>query len=158
MKSLVSFLLLSALFMACRSTTPQAQVRRQPFPPALPPVSLDPDVCRIIGTVISVDSIRANRSASDPCSKAPCEALVRVDSVLSYGSSFPLPLSSGQMVHTHFTFTLAPTAEVLPSVKPGYPGASAGSVIRTDLKSLPAFGTVQDSRQTFVVDWYELRN
>jgi hypothetical protein len=155
MRSLAGLLLLSLFVVSCRSSLEDRREVAKSLP--IPPAGLPPDVCRIIGTVVRVDSTLKSTSPDDPCSKVPCEAMVRVDSVLGYGSSFPIVLSTGTVIRTHFTFTLAPTEQVLPKVKPSYPGVAAGSWIRADLKSLPVLGSAQDNAKTFTVDWYELR-
>jgi hypothetical protein len=158
MRFVLAILLCSALmFASCRST--REDRREESKPPALkiPQAGLPPQVCRILGTLVRVDSTLKSQRPDDPCSKAPCEALVYVDSVLGYGSSFPAVLSPGATVRAHFTFTLGPTEQVLPSVKPPFPGLRPGSAFRADLKSTPTLGAVQDINQVFVVDWYEIR-
>jgi hypothetical protein len=155
MKSFAGILLFSLIFVSCRSSLEDRHEASKSL--SIPPAGLPPDVCRIIGTVVRIDSTFKSASPDDPCSKAPCEAMVRIDSVLGYGSSFPIILSTGTVIRTHFTLTLAPTEQVLPKVKPSYPGVGAGSWIRADLKSLPVLGSTRDNATTFTVDWYELR-
>ncbi len=155
MKSLAGLLLLALSLVSCRSTLEDRREAAKTLP--IPAAGLPPDVCRIVATVIRVDSTLKGSGPDDPCAKAPCEAMVLVDSVLGYGSSFPQTLSPGSLIRTHFTLSVAPTEQVLPSYKPAYPGIAAGSRIRADLKSLPVLGDTQDGKKTFSVDWYELR-
>lgn len=158
MRFALAILLCSAVMLpSCRST--HEDRRDESTTPVLkiPPAGLPPQVCRIVGTIIRVDSTLKSQKPDDPCSKSPCEALVYVDSVLGYGSSFPVVLSPGSTVRAHFTFTLAPTEQLIPSLKPSFPGLRPGSAFRADLKSTPTLGVVQDVNQLFVVDWYESR-
>jgi len=113
-------------------------------------------MCRIVATVLSVDSSLAAGSPDDPCTKAPCRAMVRIDSVLGYGSAFPLPFTPGQVIRTRFSFTLSPTAVLLPSVKPPLPGLAAGSHFKTDVRSTERPGQA-GADQIFVIDSYEVR-
>jgi len=158
MRSLLGILLLSSLILAsCRSTRLDLPEGQKSPALRIPPEGLPPDVCRIIGTVVRVDTALKSRRPDDPCSKAPCEALVYVDSVLGYGSSFPVILNPGETVRAHFTFSLAPTEQVLPQVKPSFPGLSPGSRFRADLESRAIPVSVSDEKQSFIVNWYELR-
>jgi len=153
----VVFLLSVVTLLSCRSTLDDRSGESKASALKIPPAGLPPDVCRIVGTLVRVDSSLKGYRADDPCSKAPCEALVYVDSILGYGSSFPVVLSTGVTIRAHFTLTLAPTEQVLPTVKPSFPGLVLGSNFRADLKNMPTLGVAQEARQTFVVDWYEIR-
>ncbi len=85
-----------------------------------------PGQCRIVGTIISVDSTLDKYSPKDPCSIHPCKAVVSVDSIIGYGSSFP-PLQKGSSINIYFYFTLGPTTkDLFPSLKEFYPGLKPG--------------------------------
>ncbi len=155
MKSLAGLLVLAMIVASCRSTLDDRREAPKSLP--IPPAGLPPDVCRILGTVVRIDSTMKSSYAGDPCSKAPCNALVRVDSVLGYGSSFPVVVSTGSVIKTRFTFTVAPTDQVLPDVKPPYPGVAPGSRIRTDLKRLPVLGDQEGDAKPFTIEWYEVQ-
>lgn len=89
--------------------------------------SIPPGECRIVGTVVSVDSALDTVVPGSPCSVEPCNAVIRVDSVIRYGSAFP-PLSTGSSINLHFFFTLAHTTKRLfPNLKTHFPGLQAGS-------------------------------
>ncbi len=92
-----------------------------------------PGRCRIVGTIASIDSAM---EASGPCSKAPCKALVEVDSILGYGSAFGNPIALHGRIEVHFAFTLAPTTkDLFPNMSASLPGLSVGSKFQTDLES-----------------------
>jgi hypothetical protein len=98
---------------------------------------IPPNYCRIVGMIVSIDSAQMLSSdTSGPCAKAPCRAIVRVDSVLGYGSAFPQPLSVGQAVPVVFTFTLAPTNTLFPDVDPPYPGLTIGSLFVANVRGM----------------------
>ncbi len=87
---------------------------------------IPPGQCMIAGTVISVDSTLDKYSSKDPCSINPCKAVVRVDSIIGYGSSFP-PLQKRTSIDLYFYFTLGPTDKNLfPNLKEFYPGLKTG--------------------------------
>ena len=104
---------------------PMAIVARQ--------TSVPPGYCRIIGTLVSVDSTLEQMG---PCSKAPCRGVVRVDSILGYGSAFGGPLAVKQQIDVQFTFTLAATTEDLfPTMTERLPGLHIGDRFETDVES-----------------------
>jgi hypothetical protein len=90
---------------------------RNDAPPPLPPGN-----CKVIATVESIDKALKGTGANDPCSKAPCSATVRIDSILGYGSAFPKPLVAGQIIQVTFANTLNPTKEMFPDIEPSLPG------------------------------------
>ncbi len=163
-RTLVSLLLTALLALSCRSTRQDRSVEEPktgntlqiPRPASDPARQIPPSVCRIVATVVAVDSVVPGTGADDPCSHVPCRATVRIDTVLGYGSAFPRPLSPGQLVRVRFTFTLAPTATVLPSVSPPYPGLSTGSRFKADLEGTPSKDQPA-GEESFVVGPYELQ-
>ena len=95
---------------------------------------IPPGHCRITGTIISIDSTLERGSSKDPCSIKPCNAEVRIDSILGYGSAFP-PLLTGSLIRLHFYFTLSPTTkELLPNMSEFYPGLKTGSSFLGDIE------------------------
>lgn len=150
--------LFAVLFLSCNSThqvrSRDTQSLKIPAAQTGPP--LPPSICRIVGTVVSVDSVLMPASSGDPCSKAPCGALVRVDSVLGYGAAFPQPLTPGETVHIRFTFALGPTATFLPSVSPAFPGLTIGARFKADMEGI-AEPVGPSGGSAFVVGTYEVR-
>lgn len=92
------------------------------IPPPIPPNN-----CKVIATVETIDQTLKGTGEKDPCSKAPCLATVRIDSVLGFGSAFPSTMSAGKKIQVKFALTLSSTKEMLPEVTPALPGLSAGS-------------------------------
>ncbi len=96
--------------------------------------NIAPGHCRIAGTIVSIDSTLDKSSAKDPCSRKPCNAVVRVDSILGYGSAFP-PLLTGNLIQIHFYFTLsATTKDLFPNMTEFYPGLTVGSSFIGDIE------------------------
>ena len=85
-----------------------------------PPIA--PGTCKVIATVERINPTLKGVSANDPCSKAPCSASVKIDSILGYGSAFPKSFAAGEIVNVRFTNTLNPTKEMFPDIKPALPG------------------------------------
>ena len=100
--------------------------------PADPGPGLAPDHCRLVATVVRIDEGRSE-GASDPCSKAPCNATIRVQQVLGYGSGFTVPLAIGNEILVHFLFTLGTTRELFPGLNPPLPGLQVGSTFEAEL-------------------------
>jgi hypothetical protein len=105
--------------------------------------SIPPNNCRVIGTIVSIDPTLSGGGEKDPCSKAPCQATVRIDSLMGYGSAFPMVLSAGQQLRVKFGFTLGPTRELMPEVKPAMPGLSVGSRFQALINGSVAMGKTE---------------
>jgi len=96
--------------------------------------SIAPNHCRIIGTIVSVDPDFRTGEPGTPTAEEPCLAVVRVDSVLGYGSAFGRPLAQGREIEVLFKFTLSPTKDLFPRLARHYPGLKAGSRFQADVE------------------------
>ena len=94
-----------------------------------------PGECRLIGTVLSIRPPDAGLGAGDPCSRFPCAATVRLDSILSYGSAFPGALGIGQQIQIHFVYTLAPSKDAVPQESFSLPGLVVGDRFQADVSA-----------------------
>jgi hypothetical protein len=121
---------------------------------ALVPALIPPNHCRVIATIESIEKRLEGANDKDPCSKAPCLATLRVDSLLGYGSAFPKVLSVGQQLRVKFAFTLGPTRELIPEVKPPLPGLAEGSIVKADIKATVGMG---EAEPTYMIYAYEKR-
>ena len=122
------------------------------------PSSIAPNHCRILATVVAIDTVLKAANPNDPCAKAPCNATVRVDSLLGYGSGFPATLSRGQQISARFRFTTAPTAGLLPELSQNFPGVRVGTKILADVEGsqAPAFGETSGGA-AFTISGYEVK-
>jgi hypothetical protein len=128
------------------------QQRENPNPNSDQQSRIAPGRCRIVGTLMEIDSTLEN---GGPCSMAPCRGIVRVDSVLGYGAAFGIPIAVHERVNVRFAFTLAPTTKALfPTMTEELPGLQVGARFQTDLESQNGPGM---SRQRFpyVVEDYK---
>jgi len=100
---------------------------------------VNPGEVRAVSTVVRIDSTRAVRSG-DPCATYPCFAVIRIDSVLGYGSGFPRPLSAGESLRARFAFTLAPSNVAMPDIAKPLPGLEEGDTFLADLRAHPTPG------------------
>jgi len=139
--------------LAASCSTPRDAKDQMTIPTPSPPIPLPPNTCRLKATIVNVLPV-SGTTAGDPCSTAPCLADVRVDSVLGYGSSFPAPLSAGNVIRLRFTFTLAPTKAMFPSMQ-NIPAALQSGDSFTAV--LQAFETVSSAAATerFIVNDYQ---
>lgn len=158
-KSKIFLLALTCAF-ACSKQTQQA-TKEEEQPPKksyaqVPITALDPNkmvpvgMCRVVGTVMSVDSSLKSSNTDDPCSKAQCFAMVRIDSILGCGSSFGNSLSVGSSVRVRFMYTLAPSKEIFPQMSPPLSGLRIGSQFRALVQSAP-------EAKGYTVDSYEVQ-
>ena len=123
----------------------------------LPTHQIPPGHCRITGTIISIDSTLEKGSSKDPCSIKPCNAVVKIDSIIGYGSSFP-PLQLGGFISIHFYFTLSATNNNLfPALKVFYPGLSAGSSFIGDVTVLRELNKGFKQRRYGIYDYKKIK-
>lgn len=89
--TLLLLALLATTVFACRSSEETnsekkeeaTEMQRPPDPgPGIPPGQ-----CQIVGTIVAVNAA-LSMDTNDPCSKAPCKAIVRVVEVEGYGMGF----------------------------------------------------------------------
>ncbi len=153
----IFFVIIALLFGSCTSKhTVVSQPVIHPEENVIPP-----NHCRIRGTIITIDSTLTITDFSQPCAKVPCNAEVRIDSILGYGSAFGNPVVQGAQHVMHFVFTLSPTSKKLfPSMKEEYPGMTIGSSFIADIerqqsKSLrDVRGATQSMMPVFVIYGY----
>ncbi len=118
--------------------------------------AIPPNHCRIVGTIVGVDSVLDRSDTTSPCSRFPCRATVRIDSVLGYGMAFPQPLAVGTTVEAAFLFTLHSTAGLFPGMAETFPGLKVGDVFRADLRGLESDFPGGRSPVSYSIARYEL--
>lgn len=132
------------LLVACRQGQSQTAKRVPDSPPnssrpmSKPTISPDleqipPNVGRIVGTIVSIEKVRAVQGDLSPCARVPCQALVRVESVIGYGSAFPASFKAGDQISVRFAFTLHPTDKLFPKMEHHLPGLKVGQVFKADV-------------------------
>lgn len=133
-----SALLIFGLYLNCGTSRDSSTNKTQQLSgneePALESPRISPNHCRIVGTIVEINSSLAPANTDNPCSKVPCKAWVSIDEIIGYGSGFSNPLAKGAKVRVFFRFTLAPTKELFPNMKKHYPGLSVGSSFIADLE------------------------
>ena len=120
-------------------------------------LTIPPKNCRIVGTIVFVDEPRSDLGADDPCSKVPCQAVVRVDSILGYGQGFVKPLGKGKEIEVLFKFTLSPTKDLFPNMEESYPGLKLGSYFLADIEgyAIPQIDSNKQAR--YLIYGYEVK-
>jgi hypothetical protein len=131
---LLASFLLSAAFIACSSSR-AASDRVQGVPQ--PKENIPPDVCRILGRIVSIDTTLRTTDTLSPCFKFPCRARVHVDSLYGCGMGFPTGLSAGEEITAFFMYTLGPTSNIYPTLKQTYPGLQIGSRFMANVTGHP---------------------
>ncbi len=86
---------------------------------------IPPGHAKIVGIIIEIEPVSDSSNLNDPCSKAPCIALVKVSSAV-YGAAFP-SFSKDAEIRMKFLFTLEKTTkELFPNMEETYPGLKIG--------------------------------
>ena len=116
--------------------------------------SIPPGQCRVEAQVVKIDSALFGIS-SDPCSKAPCIALIKITSIIGYGAGSG-SLNIGDTVKAKFAFTLAPTTkETFPTLNENLPGLTEGSSFTADIQLLPSNPLSKDKEKVFLIYGYK---
>lgn len=151
---LLSVALLMLVLDSCSSSRSSGAFSNRP---AEPGPGIPPDHCRLVATVVRIDSARSENAANQ-CSKAPCNATIRVVEVLGYGSAFRYPMAKGNEVWVHFLYTLGSTKELFPDLKPGLPGLQVGATFEAELSAGDMqISTNSTNSPTLLVGHYTLR-
>lgn len=121
----ISFLIL--LIVSCTSTKePQTTL----------PSKIDPNNCRINGTIISIEEII---NPSGLCSTNPCVANVKVNNVIGTGASFNIPLVKNDTINVKFAFTLSKTSkDLFPNLNKSLPGLKVEDSFIADVEKIEA--------------------
>ena len=140
---------ISVLSFECRKEV----TKNNDTPKLVKPDTIPPGSAKIVAEVVSVEPV--NKDNTGPCAKAPCVAVVKLESI-EYGSAFPV-LSVGKDVRVKFNFTLEPTTkEMFPEMKESYPGLKAGD----KFEALAAYlETVDGSKlPAYTINGYSILN
>ncbi|QMU27034.1 hypothetical protein [Adhaeribacter radiodurans] len=94
--------------------------------------AISPGHCRIIGKVIAI-SPEPEAGVTGICGQVPCRAKVKIQKILGYGHSFNQTLAVDQEINAYFTFSLQPSAKLLPNMTTPLPGLKIGSSFQADI-------------------------
>ncbi len=113
---------------------------------------ISPGTAKIVGTITEIEPVSNNSNPTNPCSKAPCIALVKVSSA-RYGAAFP-QLVMGKEIRIKFRFTLAKsTKELFPNMEEEYPGLKVGDEFTAIVSTIIS---VDETAPKFQINGYEL--
>jgi len=154
MKKLSRYIFFIIIVASCLSFNCHKEVTKDENAPKIEkPDTIPPGHAQITGSIIEIEPISNNGNSSGPCSKAPCVAKVKIESI-QYGAGFPA-LSSKE-VKIRFAFTLSPTTkDLFPNMDESYPGLRVGD----DFSALAASGeSMNSSGEQFTVYGYSIIN
>jgi len=134
-------LLLTATISCNRSAQKdQSQNFRQNLEASRQPLAVAAGHCRVEATVLSIMDKMAEAENNSLCSKAPCQAIVQIDSIHGYGSGFQKPLSVNRKMAFTFTLTLGNTKMLGIKTDSPLPGLKSGDRFRADVEERQQFG------------------
>ena len=106
------------------------------------PKQIPPQYCRLIGMIVEVEKIVDKQTRG--CKIGPCYAMIKIEQVLGYGSSFPSNFQSGAEITVFFPSSLNSTDHL--------PGLKKGDSFKADME-----GAITLSNQpTYTIYSYEL--
>ena len=150
------FCVCSSFLISCGSSRSiQEGMEQSDSPSKIQPAGepIPPNHCRIVGTVVGIDQTLNSSDPQSPCSKAPCSATVRVDSILGYGSAFGGSIAAGRQVQMSFGLTLSPTKGIFPQLTQSYPGLKVGASFVANVR----LGEELGGKTSYSVNHYEAR-
>jgi len=150
---LIVVLLSASTLLSCGSSRDDRGTMK-PEPTDLKRIT--PNTSRLVATVVSVDSLWRSTNQNDPCSRVPCRAIIRIDSVLGYGSVFNRPLAPGESLSVQFGFTLHPTRELFPDLKQRYGPLVVGSIIKAEVQESRVYDQQKD-QQVYMIYGVDVR-
>ncbi len=151
---------LSLFFLLCSGARRERALKGGSETDVKPPVvgeTIAPNKCRIVATVLAIDSTLQSGETASPCARVPCQAIVRVDSILGYGQAFVRPLSKGERIQVMFVFTVGPTKGLFPNMTENYPGVRVGSRFLADVGAHDEPMSKDSGTVSFLVYGYEVR-
>ncbi|MCH7972589.1 MAG: hypothetical protein IH949_01630 [Bacteroidetes bacterium] len=122
---LKTFYLILLIFSVTVLYTGCSTIKKEKTPPQKIISKIPPGHARIVGEITKIEPVAENKDSNDPCSKAPCIAMVKVKGA-EYGAGFP-SLTINSEIKIKFQFTLVPTSkELFPNMEDSYPGLKVG--------------------------------
>ena len=119
------FYLILLIFSVTVLYTGCSTIKKEKTPPQKIISKIPPGHARINAEITKIEPVAENKDSNDPCSKAPCIAMVKVKGA-EYGAGFP-SLTINSEIKIKFQFTLAPTSkELFPNMEDSYPGLKEG--------------------------------
>lgn len=98
---------------------------------------ISPGFAQIIGTVLKIKPGLDTNKTNSPCGKVPCITVVKIDSILGYGSAFGKPLNRDTNIKLKFMFTTQETTKKLfPNINKYYKGVNVGSQFFGNVKEI----------------------
>jgi hypothetical protein len=120
-------------------------------PELVKPDTIPPGHAQITGKIILIEPTLSTADSSDPCSKVPCIAKVKVESI-EYGAGFSV--LNNKEIRIKFEFTLSPTTkDLFPNMNESYPGLKVGD----EFSALTGFqASINDADPKFMVYGYSI--
>ncbi len=116
--------------------------------------NIPPGQCRIVASIVKIDSTLSTGNENDPCSKAPCTAWIRVKNIVGYGAG-SAALSPSDTLKAKFAFTLNPTTKkTFPTLKENFPGLEEGSSFLADIQLMPSNPANHKKEKVYLIYGY----
>ena len=107
--------------------------------------NIPPQYCRLIGMIVEVEKIVDKQTRG--CKIGPCYAMIKIEQVLGYGSSFPSNFQSGDEITVFFPSSLNSTDHL--------PGLKKGDRFKADMEGAISLYSISN-QPTYTIYSYEL--
>lgn len=111
----------------------------------------------ISGTILSIAKDKLSKDLNSPCSKVPCWASVKIDSIFGSGKQSP-SLQLNDSIKVHFVFTLSKTTDdLVPNLSRKLPGLKVNDRFKGNIKVLASYsGKNNIGKNSYSIDFYEI--
>jgi hypothetical protein len=105
---------------------------------------------------VELDSSKLIPYSTKPCEIAPCTRIIRIDSIIGYGSDFGSSLVLNDKIPVRFRFTTGLTKEVYPDSKKDLPGLSKNVSFTADINSINVISVSGEALHEYIIGEYEI--
>ncbi|MEN8120375.1 MAG: hypothetical protein ABFS35_08510 [Bacteroidota bacterium] len=113
--------------------------------------TIEPNNCIVKAEIIEIQPVKKNKLRR-LCHRFPCKAIVKINEIVGYGSSFPVIFSKGTEIKVYFAHSLKPSKKVLPNLKYDLPGLLIGDKFKAKIEAIEKLG----GSIKFLVYYYEV--
>ncbi|RLD78568.1 MAG: hypothetical protein DRJ10_10110 [Bacteroidetes bacterium] len=101
-----------------------------------------PNNCLVVAEIVEILPF-VDKEDGELCSKVPCNAIVNIDKVIAYGSSFPVVLSSKKQLIVNFKHSLKATKEIEEKTNYLLPGLKKGNKFKANIEAIEQVGELK---------------
>lgn len=133
---IISFFLFAMLFVySCNSKKQLTQKNTYELNDTI----IAPNNCLVEAEIVEILPV-INKNDGKLCSEVPCHAMVKINKVIAYGSSYPEVLSTQKELKVYFKHSLKATKEIEEKINYVLPGLTKGDKFKANIEAIEQVG------------------